>query len=108
MQQVAGNIPTCRHTSPKVPIFFHTPLVPEHFRSMHGVNFTHLQPCKAYVSATTAPFTIDRKLNQVHSDLFSCSDSIFAVRFSIQNLDMLGDEISLLIHVIFYGDNFAQ
>ena len=44
----------------------------------------------------------------MHSDLFSCPDSIFAVCFSIRNLDMLAYEISHPIHVIFYGDNFAQ
>ena len=44
----------------------------------------------------------------MHSDLFSCPDSIFAVCFLIQNLDIPGDEISRPIHVIFYGDNFAQ
>ena len=44
----------------------------------------------------------------MHSDLFSCPDSIFAVCFSIQNFDMSGDEISLPINVIFNGDNFAQ
>ena len=44
----------------------------------------------------------------MHSDLFSCPDSIFAVRFSIRNLDIPSDEISHLIHVIFYGDNFSQ
>ena len=41
-------------------------------------------------------------------DLFSLSDSIFVVCFSIHNLDMPGDEISRPTHVIFYGDNFAQ
>ena len=44
----------------------------------------------------------------MHFDLFSRLDSIFAVRFSIQNLDMPSDEISRPIHVIFYGDNFSQ
>ena len=44
----------------------------------------------------------------MHSDLFSRPDSIFAVCFSIQDLDMQGDEISRPIHIIFYGDNFAQ
>ena len=44
----------------------------------------------------------------MHSNLFSSPDSIFVVCFSIQNLDMSGDEISRSIHVIFYGDNFAQ
>ena len=44
----------------------------------------------------------------MHSDLFSCPDSIFAVCFSIRNLDMPGDEIYQPIQVIFYGDNFAQ
>ena len=34
--------------------------------------------------------------------------SPFLLSFSIKNLDMPGDEISCLIHVIFYGDNFAQ
>ena len=43
----------------------------------------------------------------IHLNLFSRSDSIFAVCFSIRNLDMPGDEISRPIHVIFYGDNFA-
>ena len=38
------------------------------------------------------------------SDLFSFPNSIFAVCFSIKNLDMPGDEISRPIH----GDNFAQ
>ena len=41
-------------------------------------------------------------------DLFSRPDSIFVVCFSIQNFDMPCDEISRSIHVIFYGDNFAQ
>ena len=44
----------------------------------------------------------------MHSDLFSRPDSIFAVYFLIQNLDMPGDDISRPIHVIFYGDNFSQ
>ena len=44
----------------------------------------------------------------MHSDLFLRPNSIFFVCFSIRNLDMLGDEISHPIHVIFYGDNFAQ
>ena len=44
----------------------------------------------------------------MHSDLFSRPDSIFVVCFSIQDLDMQGDEISRPIHIIFYGDNFAQ
>ena len=44
----------------------------------------------------------------MHSNLFLCLDSIFAVCFLIRNLDMSGDEISHLIHVIFDGDNFAQ
>ena len=44
----------------------------------------------------------------MHSDLFSHHDSIFVVCFLIQNLDMLSDEISRPIHVIFYGDNFTQ
>ena len=37
----------------------------------------------------------------MHYDLFSRPDSIFAVCFSIQNLDMLGDEISRLIMLFF-------
>ena len=44
----------------------------------------------------------------MHFDLFLRPDSIFAVCFLIQNFDMLGDEISRPIHVIFNGDNFAQ
>ena len=44
----------------------------------------------------------------MHFDLFSRPNSIFAICFSIQNFDMLGDEISRPIHVIFCGDNFAQ
>ena len=52
--------------------------------------------------------TVDRKFDQEHSDLFSRPDSIFTVFFLIWNLDMPGDEISRPIHVIFYGDNFAQ
>ena len=44
----------------------------------------------------------------MHSDLFSRPDYIFAVCFAIRNLDMPSDEISRPIHVIFYGDNFAQ
>ena len=44
----------------------------------------------------------------MHSDLFSRPDSIFAVYFSIRNFNILGDEISRPIHVIFNGDNFAQ
>ena len=44
----------------------------------------------------------------MHFDLFSRSDSIFAVCFSIQNFDMPGDEISRPIHVIFNVDNFTQ
>ena len=56
----------------------------------------------------TAPHQlVDRKFDQVHSDLFLCLDSIFAICFSIRNLDMPGDEISRLIHVFFYGDNFS-
>ena len=51
---------------------------------------------------------VDRKFDQVHSDLFSRSDSIFAICFSIRNFNILGDEISRPIHVIFNGDNFAQ
>ena len=49
---------------------------------------------------------VDRKFDEVHFDLFSRSNSIFAVCFSIWNLDITGDEISRLIHVIFYEDNF--
>ena len=44
----------------------------------------------------------------MHSDLFLHPDSIFDVCFSIQNFDMLGDEISRPINVIFNGDNFAH
>ena len=44
----------------------------------------------------------------MYVDLFLRPDSIFAVYFLIRNLDMSGDEISRPIHVIFYGDNFAQ
>ena len=44
----------------------------------------------------------------MHSDLFSRSDSIFAVYFLIQNFDMPSDEISRPINVIFNEDNFAQ
>ena len=44
----------------------------------------------------------------MHYDLFSHLKSIFIVFFSIRNLDMLGDEISHPIHIIFYGDNFSQ
>ena len=44
----------------------------------------------------------------MHSDLFSLPYTIFVVYFSIQNLDMPSDEISHPVHVIFYGDNFAQ
>ena len=44
----------------------------------------------------------------MHFYLFSRPDSIFDVCFSIWNLDMSGDEIFRSIHVIFYGDNFAQ
>ena len=51
---------------------------------------------------------VDRKFDQVHSDLFSRPESIFAVYFSIRNFNMPGDEISRPIHVIFNGDNFAQ
>ena len=51
---------------------------------------------------------VDRKFDQVHFDLFSHPDFIFAVCFSIWNFDMPGDEISRPIHVIFNGDNFAQ
>ena len=51
---------------------------------------------------------VDRKFDQVHSDLFLCPDSIFVVCFSIRNFNMPGDEISRPIHVIFNGDNFAQ
>ena len=50
---------------------------------------------------------VDRKFDQVHSNLFSRPDSIFSVCFSIRNFDMLGEEISHPIHVIFNGDNFA-
>ena len=52
--------------------------------------------------------TVDRKFDQVHSDLFSRPDSIFTVFFLIWNLDMPGDEISRPIHVIFYGDNLPN
>ena len=55
-----------------------------------------------------ATSVVDRKFDQVHSDLFSRPDSIFAVCFSIRNFDMSGDEISRPIHVIFNGDNFTQ
>ena len=88
------------------------------------MNFTHLQPCRAYVSAKPAPrqlpqptlvdcatsasLTVDQKFHQVHSDLFSRPDSIFTVFFFIRNLDIHGDEISRSIHVIFNRDNFAQ
>ena len=44
----------------------------------------------------------------MHFDLFLRPDSIFAICFLIRNLDMPGDEISCLIHVIFYEDNFSQ
>ena len=44
----------------------------------------------------------------MHFDLFSHPNSIFAVCFSILNLDMPDDEISHPIDVIFYGDHFAQ
>ena len=44
----------------------------------------------------------------MHSDLFSCPNSIFVVCFSIHNFDMPGDEISRPIHVIFNGDNFGH
>ena len=52
--------------------------------------------------------TVDRKFDQVHSDLFLRPGSIFSVCFSILNFDMPGDENSRPIHVIFNGDNFAQ
>ena len=51
---------------------------------------------------------VDRKFDQVHSDLFSSPNSIFYVCFSIRNFDMPGNEISRPIYVIFNGDNFAQ
>ena len=58
-------------------------------------------------SFTLPRHPVDRKFDQVCSDLFLRSDSIFAVCFSIRNFDMPGDEISRPIHVIFNGDNFA-
>ena len=95
------------------------------------VNFTRLQPvgltsapsptrdpllapvdCARYPPPLSAPhqpvdyamsalLTIDRKFDQVHYDLFSRLYSIFIVCFSIRNLDMPGNGISCLIHVIF-------
>ena len=125
MQQVAGNTPT-RHQ--KSPILSTRRLFQSTLDPRARVNFTRPQPVglTSTLSSTRAPtcypcplpglvdyatlalLTIDRKFDQVHSDLFSHHDSIFAVCFSIRNLDIPGDEISRSIHVIFYGDNFAQ
>ena len=65
-------------------------------------------PSQPVDCTTLVLLNVDRKFDQVHSNLFSCLDSIFAICFSIQNLDMSGDEISRLILVILYGDNFAR
>ena len=78
-------------------------------RNLLLASVTRVRDSRPYVDcSTSAVLTVDRKFDQVHSDLFLRPNSIFAVCFSIWNLDMLGDEISRLIHVIFCEDNFAQ
>ena len=69
---------------------------------------THARSLRPANCATSAPLTVDQKFDQVHFNLFSRPESIFAICFSIWNLDMPGDEISRPIHVLFYRDNFAQ
>ena len=114
------------HSMPEVLDFSHTPSVPEPVRSTHARELHTSSTCRAYLNAkpdppplpvpllalvdcaTSALLIVDRKFDQVHFDLFSCPDSIFVVRFSIRNLDIPGNEISRPIHVIVYGDNFAQ
>ena len=83
------------------------PVPPPVARAWAYAHYPHSLP--APVDCATSPLlTVDKKFNQVHYDLFSHPDSIFTVYFLIRNLDMPGDEISHPIHVIFYGDNFAQ
>ena len=130
--QVAGNTPTHHHPLLEVPNFFHALPVSKRVKSTRARELHASSTSRAYLSATLAPssthardhcpyllpapvdcatstlLTVDLKFDQVLSDFFSRPDSIFVVCFSIRNLDMPGDEISCLIHVIFYGDNFAQ
>ena len=107
---------------PEVLDFSHAPPVPERVRLTRVCELHASSTCKAYIGtkpnplpalapvdcAMSALLTVDKKFDQVHSNLFLRLDSMFDVCFSIRNLDMTGDENSRPIHIIFCGDNFAQ